>query len=216
MDGRQADPGVLVRRSWAERVDAAVGAGDAQRAAQAVESSRQSLYYDVRPVEIRGNSWTRVEAYRWKTQAVFYNEHTGKAETSFVFDLWAIMGSDPKIARYDKVMAIWRGRWEAIAQSPPAPGTKYTAGEAIDISRYDQQTGALYIDNDGLTNARRVASGGGFADSISQRKTLYLNANFFNWNGPTPGVVGAFGLSLNVSYIKVNTPDGEKTVGVFL
>lgn len=214
MDGRQADPGVLVRQSWAERVDAAVGAGDAQRAAQAVESSRQSLYYDVRPVEIRGDRWTRVEAYRWKTQAVFYNDHTGKAETSFVFDLWAIVRDDPKIARYDKVMAIWRGRWEAITQSPPPAPSRYVGGYAIEVYRVNDQ-GQPLIDNAGLRYARRCNPGGGNADSFDVANGgLFFDARLFNWNGAAPD--GSRGVGLNIQYIKVSTPDGEKTVGVFV
>lgn len=208
MDGRQADPGVLVRKSWAERVDAAVGAGDAQRAAQAVESSRQSLYYDVRPVEIRGDRWERIEAYRWKTQAVFYNEHTGKAETSFVFDLWAIMGSDPKINRYDKVMAIWRGRWEAIAQSPPPAPSRYVGGYAIEIYRLSDH-GNILIDNAGIRSAK-VWGDNTYEDANG---TLFFNPRQFQWTA-SGDMVGKRLIALKTKIITVSTPTGTAQIEV--
>lgn len=208
MDGRQADPGVLVRQSWAERVNAAVGAGDAQRAAQAVESARNSLYYDVRPVEIRGNSWTRVEAYRWRTEAVFYNEHTGKAETSFVFDLWAFTGSDPKIARFDKVMAIWRGRWEAITQSPPPAPARYVGGYAIEIYRVSDQ-GNLLIDNAGIRSAK-VTGDNTYEDANG---TLFFNPRHFQWTA-TGDMGGKRQIALKTKIITVSTPTGTEQIEV--
>ena len=159
MDGRQADPGVLVRQSWAERVDAAVGAGDAQRAAQAVESSRQSLYYDVRPVRITGARWTQSGQSRWYVSSARFIDNAGKVDTLFEFPIYACRLGGVYWKQGAEAHAVWRGRWELLDGGHPTQRS-YQAGAGISFD--NPTTTDVTINNAGFYIARARTIGGGY------------------------------------------------------
>lgn len=170
--GNNPDPAVLVRKSWAERVDAAT-----KESAKEVASERgkqegdASLFYDVRPVKLK-TEWTRVSMYLAKADAVFLDKN-GAAENDFVFPIYACrMNLAPPGKSHDAVQwAIWRGRWELLSKVPTTnfqdlylkssdgigiyDGETYVETTAEDGGTYElRNTGVLSISGSGMAPLR--------------------------------------------------------------
>ena len=211
MDG--ADPGVLVRRSWAEKVDAATDSSAKSAAADNVESSRASLFYDIRPALLR-SSWTRNNAGTYYATAVFINQ-AGRADTSFEFTVYAptALATPRGSANSWRMFVIWRGRWETLQEDAQAQ-TVYAGGYSIDISRVDNQTGARLVDNTG-TRGVAVYTGTGNLNNYVDSGFLYLDARYFNLSGRVPDSAGTkYGVGLKTKYVTVTTPTGDEQICV--
>lgn len=191
MDGRQADPGVLVRQSWAERVNAAVGAGDAQRAAQAVESARSSLFYDIRPVRITGARWTQAGQSRWYVSSARFIDSEGKVD-AFEFPIYACRLGGVYWKQGAEAHAVWRGRWELLDGGHPTQ-TSYQAGAGISFD--NPTTTAVTINNAGfyVARARGIDGYGYIYPHYAAPGTLCFDSRWFKveygGNSSTPPVI---------------------------
>lgn len=209
----KADPGVLVRKSWAEKVDASVNAGDAQRAAKNVESAaRPSLFYDVRPAMLR-SAWTYVSG-EWNATASFLKSDRS-VDSSLTFKVYAPTSLGASTSQRPRgtpnswvFLAVWRGRWEAV-QEPPQSSATYAGGNGIEIGRVDSYGNNL-IDNTGLLGAQLATDGAPTGTIVTG--VLYLDARYFTTSGSAPD--GARGIGLKAQYVQVLTPTGTQTIKV--
>ena len=113
--------GMLVSRDWLERVDAALF-GNNQNPPP--NPPLTSLFYDVRPVELK-SAWSQNAAGVWTATAAFIvNDQT---DSSFVFPVFAPAStSDPGgTAGSTRFFVVWRGRWEMLG------GVKTTADDIL-------------------------------------------------------------------------------------
>ena len=155
----EADPGVLVRKSWAEKVDASVNAGDSQRAAKNAESSpRPSLFYDVRRIQIHSEA-RRLSSSLYEYDAYFVRSD-GTFDYNFEFQVYQWDASTTTLYKYaDRVWAVWRGRWEILEGRPTT----------------------LY----GGTGLSVTPSGGASSSEYTLENTGVVCAAVNNWNGTT-------------------------------
>lgn len=136
--------GMLVSRDWLERVDAALF-GNNQNLPP--NPPLTSLFYDVRPVELK-SAWSQNAAGVWTATAAFVvNDAT---DSSFVFPVFAPAStSDPGgEAGTTRFFVIWRGRWEML--STPA-GSLITKTVATGIVANVSADGWLTIVTPGTT-----------------------------------------------------------------
>lgn len=145
MDG--ADPGVLVRRSWAERVDAATDSSAKNAAADSVESSRASLFYDIRPI-VLASDWELLGSGLRRADAFFVTKST--VDRSFMFDVYAITPTArPPAGTNSTLWAIWRGRWELLSDVNGNDFKYFRLKSGVGVGLYDANSGAGVNDTAG-------------------------------------------------------------------
>lgn len=111
------DRPVLVKESWAKRVQAATAATE-RDAAFYGETGRPvfalSRFYDMRPVMLKSN-WTQNQAGVYTATAAFVVSDAGAIDSSFLFPVYSIPGFTPSGTVDETIFfVVWRGRWEAI------------------------------------------------------------------------------------------------------
>lgn len=111
------DRPVLVKESWAKRVQAATAATE-RDAAFYGETGRPafalSRFYDMRPVMLKSN-WTQNQAGVYTATAAFVVSDAGDVDSSFLFPVYSIPGFTPSGTVDETIFfVVWRGRWEAI------------------------------------------------------------------------------------------------------
>lgn len=131
MAKKTADPAVLVRKSWAEKVDAATDAGNNDRAVKNAEQTpHPSLFYDVRRIHFHSEA-RRISSGLYEYDAYFVRQD-GSFDYSFEFQVYQTDGTDETLYHYaERTWAIWRGRWELL--SPP-PVTLISGGGGCTIT----------------------------------------------------------------------------------
>ena len=111
------DRPVLVKESWAKRVQAATTATE-RDAAFYGETGRPafalSRFYDMRPVMLKSN-WTQNSAGVYTATAAFVVSDAGDVDSSFLFPVYTIPGFTPSGTVDETIFfVVWRGRWEAL------------------------------------------------------------------------------------------------------
>lgn len=111
------DRPVLVKESWAKRVQAATAATE-RDAAFYGETGRPafalSRFYDMRPVMLKSN-WTQNQAGVYTATAAFVVSDAGAIDSSFLFPVYSIPGFTPSGTVDETIFfVVWRGRWEAL------------------------------------------------------------------------------------------------------
>ena len=165
---------------------------------------------DIRLARLQ-SAWTRNSAGLWKATACFIVGDGGRVDTSFVFEVCcptAVVKPDGEPYSW-RFYVVWRGRWESL-QHYVKPGVKYGGGHAIELSRYDSDTGAILIDNAGLRGAK-VATDDSYTD---QNGILYFNPRHFAWTASSIDIVGKKEIRLRTHLVTVTTPTGTTQIEV--
>ena len=170
------DRPVLVKESWAKRVQAATAATE-RDAAFYGETGRPafalSRFYDMRPALLK-SAWTQNSAGVYEATAAFIISDTGAVDTSFIFPVYWIPGGAAPAGEADetRIFVVWRGRWEAL----PVGGT---------LQIQPVQLASSWVKTDGIYQATARPLINTTADTTT---TLNVCAPFFA-NTP-PGVSG--------------------------
>lgn len=162
--------GMLVSKKW---LDAANDKLFPNGAAES-ESPKKSLFYDVRPIRIAGATWTAVGTQGWYTTTAWFIGQDGKADSSYVLDVYAYKRGGVSWRQGAETYAIWRGRWELLDGGHPTQ-TTYTAGTAIEL----ESVGTSYkINNKGFWTVRTSDGNYSFTGS-SQNGEITLDKKCF-------------------------------------
>ena len=143
------DRPVLVKESWAKRVQAATAATE-RDAAFYGETGRPafalSRFYDMRPAVLK-SAWTQNSAGIYQATAAFVNSATGAVDASYIFPVTAPANTSAPEGTVDETrfFVAWRGRWEMIA------GAGGGGGEAgvltFSVAGTTKKDGDLYFDS---------------------------------------------------------------------
>lgn len=188
----KADPAVLVKKSWAERVDAATKESAKESAtARGKLADDTSLFYDVRPVKVT-SEWTRVSTHLAKADAVFVDKD-GNEENEFVFPIYACRYNavPPGRPPFAVQWAIWRGRWELLSNVPVSDFSSFVLKRGNGIGLYDGTTPVVQTASAGGTyeirNAGVLAFGGTSGNALTGN--VRTDSTFFDiTTGAEPAV----------------------------
>lgn len=139
----KADPAVLVKKSWAERVDAATKESAKESATQRGKlADDSSLFYDVRRVQTYGTP-RRLSSYLYEYDAYFVT-HNGNVDTSALIKVYQWdSNSSTRYPGGTRTWTVWRGRWEIIP-----PYSNVFGGRGIEI---DYTSSGYTVNNVGVT-----------------------------------------------------------------
>lgn len=176
------DPAVLVRKSWAERVDAATKESAKEVASErAKQAGDASLFYDVRRVQIYGEARSLSSTlYEYDAFFVAKNGNVDSGYKLLVYQ-WDSNAST-RFSNAARTWVIWRGRWEILV-----PCTNVFGGRGIEA---DYSSSGVTLNNSGVTGL------------------LVGNANL----PPSVDQYGYNSVSFNGGQFDVQTIDGKKSV----
>lgn len=186
------DPAVLVRKSWAERVDAATKESAKEVATErGKQEGDASLFYDVRPVKVI-TEWTRVSTHLAKADAIFMDKD-GNEENEFVFPIYACRYNavPPGRLSFAVQWAIWRGRWELLSNVPASDFSYFALKRGNGIGLYAGTTPVAQTASAGGTYEIRNAGVLSFGGISGNALTGYVrtDATFFDiTTGAAPAV----------------------------
>lgn len=152
------DRPVLVKESWAKRVQAATAATE-RDAAFYGETGRPafalSRFYDMRPAMLKSN-WTQNQAGAYTATAAFVVSDAGDVDSSFLFPVYTIPGFTPSGTVDETIFfVVWRGRWEAL----PTGGDGAVVAPFSLYTNWTSQGSGLY-----KATAKQIISDNGATD----------------------------------------------------
>ena len=192
------DRPVLVKESWAKRVQAATAATE-RDAAFYGETGRPafalSRFYDMRLAMLK-SSWTQNQEGAYTATAAFVVSDAGAVDSSFLFPVYSIPGFTPSGTVDEMIFVVWRGRWEAI------PTAESSASAVVRLAS------AWTLTNGVWTATANPVSAAGVVDTST---TVSIYAPQFTTR--PPGVVGTYRLQVTWRNSRWESLQNVETLG---